>query len=88
VCVEYSNVIDYHYLLIERVCSRLSFKLVDVFERLTNQKAGSAHQAEADVIMLVVCAATLGEKFINWADENSKKFSDIPQMDPMRKIGT
>lgn len=61
---------------------------MDVFERLTNQKAGNAHQAEGDVIMLAVCATTLGQRFINWAEENSKKFSDIPQMNPMKKIGT
>ncbi|XP_066249971.1 three prime repair exonuclease 2 [Euwallacea similis] len=64
-----------------------SFKLVDVFERLTKQKAIGAHQAENDVNMLMMCAATLGEQFTTWADRNKRKFSDIPEMKPGRVIG-
>lgn len=47
-----------------------------------------AHNAEADVIMLMTCAATMSDKFVNWCNKNAKKFGDIPPMTPGRKIGT
>ncbi|CAG9855933.1 unnamed protein product [Phyllotreta striolata] len=53
------------------------YKLGDVFTRLTNEEPVNSHQAEGDVVMLIKCAATLGEKFINWANTKATKFSDI-----------
>lgn len=46
------------------------------------------HQAEGDVSMLITCAATLGEKFVNWANVHAKNFCEVPSMVPGKKIGT
>lgn len=66
----------------------MSFKLVDIYERLTNKTSKDAHQAESDVLMLITCAATLGDKFVDWANKHSTRFTDIPPMTPGKKIGT
>lgn len=63
-------------------------KLTDIYQRITNTTPKTAHQAEADVLMLITCAAALGDVFVNWANQNAKKFSDIPAMTPGRKLGT
>ncbi|XP_050295254.1 uncharacterized protein LOC126735342 [Anthonomus grandis grandis] len=65
----------------------VSFKLVDVYKRLTNQEPMEAHHAEGDVLMLALCAATLGDTFIEWANCNKKYFCDIPKMEPGKRIG-
>nr|AEE62817.1 unknown [Dendroctonus ponderosae] len=67
---------------------RVSYKLGDVYQRLTNKEPENAHQAENDVIMLALSAATLGERFVNWANEHSRMFVDIPMMVPGKRIGT
>ncbi|ENN76024.1 uncharacterized protein LOC109538902 [Dendroctonus ponderosae] len=66
----------------------VSYKLEDVYQRLTNKVAENAHQAEKDVIMLALSAASLGERFVNWANEHSRMFVDIPMMVPGKRIGT
>lgn len=48
----------------------------------------SAHRAEVDVNMLIECAATYGEKFVDWAKENAKPFNEIPLLQIGKKIGT
>nr|XP_023018586.1 three prime repair exonuclease 2-like [Leptinotarsa decemlineata] len=71
-----------------RFNSGISFKLCDVYTRLTNRPPENLHQAEGDVLMLITCAATLGDKFVDWANLNARKFCDIPAMVPGKKIGT
>jgi three prime repair exonuclease-1 len=65
-----------------------SYKLQDVYSRVTCKEALNAHEAEGDVVMLITCAAVYGERFVAYANEKSKKFSDMPMMKPGRKIGT
>lgn len=67
---------------------RISYKLGDVYSRLTKKNPIGSHQADADVQMLIMCAATLGDSFVDWCNQNAKKFCDIPSMVPGRKIGT
>lgn len=38
--------------------------------------------------MLIESAAALGQKFVDWCNQNAKKFYDVPMMQPGRKIGT
>ncbi|XP_072397095.1 uncharacterized protein [Diabrotica undecimpunctata] len=66
----------------------VSYKLGDVFSRLTKKAPSNSHQADGDVQMLIMCAATLGDTFVDWCNQNAKKFSDIPAMVPGKKIGT
>jgi len=67
----------------------LSFKLVDVYQRITNNsEVSAAHRAEGDVHMLLMCAATLGDRFITWANQNTRQFCDIPAMMPGKRIGS
>ncbi|VEN45237.1 unnamed protein product [Callosobruchus maculatus] len=65
-----------------------SFKLSDVYTRLTNKQPENQHHAEADVQMLIECAAILGDKFVDWANRNARKFSDVPAMSSGKRIGT
>nr|CAI5863829.1 unnamed protein product [Callosobruchus analis] len=65
-----------------------SFKLSDVYTRLTNKQPENHHHAEADVQMLIECAAVLGDEFVDWANKNATKFSDIPAMSSGKRIGT
>ncbi|KYB28263.1 Three prime repair exonuclease 2-like Protein [Tribolium castaneum] len=65
----------------------VSYKLEDVYKRLTSKEPISAHEAEGDVTMLVTCAAVYGEKFVKYANDNSKRLSEIPAMTPGRRIG-
>lgn len=65
-----------------------SYKLGDIFTRLTNKQPINSHQADGDVQMLIMCAATLGDRFVDWSNENSKRFCDVPAMVPGKKIGT
>ncbi|GLV42790.1 uncharacterized protein CBL_03530 [Carabus blaptoides fortunei] len=67
--------------------NKKSFKLGDVYERLTQNKPINAHHAEADVQMLLQCAVHLGETFTLWANENAIIFNQIPKMEPGKKIG-
>ncbi|XP_056648385.1 three-prime repair exonuclease 1 isoform X2 [Diorhabda sublineata] len=64
------------------------YKLGDVYSRLTKKEPIGAHQADADAQMLIMCAATLGDTFVDWCNQNAKKLCDIPTMVPGRKIGT
>lgn len=66
----------------------VSFKLADIYTRLTKRSPNKSHEAEGDVLMLITCAATLGEKFVRWANANAKGLCDIPSMVPGKKIGT
>ncbi|CAH1155732.1 unnamed protein product [Phaedon cochleariae] len=66
----------------------VSFKLGDVYSRLTKKSPQNVHQAEGDVLMLIMSAATMGDRFVDWANSNAKKFYDIPPMVPGKKIGT
>lgn len=68
-------------------CS-ISFKLGDIYQRCTKKSPINAHNAESDVLMLMTCAATKGDKFVDWCNKNSKKFCDIPPMTPGKKLGT
>nr|CAH7728705.1 unnamed protein product [Callosobruchus chinensis] len=65
-----------------------SFKLSDVYTRLTNKQPETQHHAEADVQMLIECAAVLGDEFVDWANKNARKFSDVPAMSSGKRIGT
>jgi hypothetical protein len=65
-----------------------SYKLQDVYSRVTCKEALNAHEAEGDVVMLITCAAVYGERFVAYANEKSKKFSEMPMMKPGKKIGT
>ncbi|XP_022900002.1 uncharacterized protein [Onthophagus taurus] len=67
---------------------KISFKLVDIYERLTNKSSQNAHRAEDDCNMLIECAATLGQEFVDYANENAKKFCDIPMMTIGKQLGT
>ncbi|XP_025837013.1 uncharacterized protein LOC108735513 [Agrilus planipennis] len=66
----------------------VSFKLEDVFQRITGQPVSNSHTAECDVDSLIRIAATFGERFTCWANFNCRKFSDIPAMTPGKRIGT
>lgn len=46
------------------------------------------HKAEGDVTMLLECAATMGDQFVDWANQNAKHFSEIPAMIPGKSIST
>lgn len=63
-----------------------SFKLGDIYTRYTSKQASNAHNAEGDVNMLIMCAATLGDEFVDWANRNAKKFLDIPIMTPGMRL--
>ncbi|RZB73485.1 three-prime repair exonuclease 1, partial [Asbolus verrucosus] len=65
-----------------------SYKLQDLFTRLTSKQPLKTHEAEGDVVMLITCAAVFGEKFVAYANGNSMKFSDVPPMKPGKRIGT
>lgn len=67
---------------------RESYKLGDVYRRLTSKEPENAHEAEQDVNMLALSAATLGDRFISWANKHSRLFVDIPMMVPGKRIGT
>ncbi|KAJ8924702.1 hypothetical protein NQ315_000853 [Exocentrus adspersus] len=66
----------------------VSFKLSDIYSRLIKRSPIKEHQAEGDVMMLIMCASTLGDNFLNWANANATKFCDIPLMVAEKKIGT
>ncbi|KRT84645.1 hypothetical protein AMK59_554, partial [Oryctes borbonicus] len=66
---------------------RRSYKLIDVYKRLTSKVNANSHLADQDVNMLIECAATLGQDFVDWANANAKKLSDIPKMKPGVKLG-
>ncbi|GJQ76897.1 hypothetical protein Trydic_g15099 [Trypoxylus dichotomus] len=66
---------------------RRSYKLVDVYKRLTSKENENCHLADQDVNMMIECAATLGQNFVDWANANAKKLSDIPRMRPGVKLG-
>lgn len=59
-----------------------NFKLISIYERLLQRPAENAHQAEADVKMMLDCAVFLGEKFVDWANNNAKLFTEIEKMQP------
>ncbi|XP_045463130.1 three-prime repair exonuclease 1-like [Harmonia axyridis] len=61
---------------------RISFKLKDIYKRLTSNKPKNSHQAEVDVEYLIQCAIKYGDVFTRWANDNAKLFKDIPQMKP------
>lgn len=63
--------------------SNVSFKLSDVYRRIAKKEPILAHNAECDVNMLLECAAILGEDFVDWANENARKFNEIPMMKPI-----
>ncbi|XP_044252348.1 uncharacterized protein LOC123003584 [Tribolium madens] len=65
-----------------------SYKLEDVYRRLTSKEPLRSHEAEGDVVMLVTCAAVYGEKFTKFANEKSVKLTEIPVMKPGTKIGS
>ncbi|KAK4876720.1 hypothetical protein RN001_009226 [Aquatica leii] len=65
-----------------------SFTLSNLYNHLTKKTLINAHRAESDVLMLMECAATLGQEFVDWCNSNAQKFSDVPMMMPGRKIGT
>jgi hypothetical protein len=58
-----------------------------VYSRVTCKEALNAHEAEGDVVMLITCAAVYGERFVAYANEKSKKFSEMPMMKPGKKSG-
>lgn len=64
-----------------------SFKLSSVYERVTQKPATNAHQAEADVGMMMECAVHLNEDFVNYANTHAILFSQIPKMEPGKKVG-
>lgn len=45
-----------------------SFKLGDVFERMTGESIMQSHEAECDVIMMAKCAIAMGEEFVALAE--------------------
>ncbi|KAI4471721.1 three prime repair exonuclease 1 2 [Holotrichia oblita] len=65
-----------------------SYKLIDVYKRMTNKENDNAHFASADVDMLIHCAATLGQDFVAWANTHAKKLSEVPMMKPGVKLGS
>lgn len=54
-----------------------SYKLADIFQRLYERKPGVTHNAEADTILLLQCAIATRDKFIDLAEKDSIKLSDI-----------
>lgn len=65
-----------------------SFKLEKVYERLTSKEKLDSHKAEADVNMLISCAATYGDAFVDWANKNAKPLLEVPLMEIGRKLGS
>lgn len=57
--------------------SRPNYKLSTIYERLYGKKPDVMHHAEDDVITLQKVAAFYGEVFVQYADENAIKFSDV-----------
>lgn len=66
----------------------ISFSLGEVYRRLTSKDVVDAHKAECDVNMLIECAAHLGQAFVDWANENTMRFGDVPVMEAGRRLGT
>ncbi|KAK9886837.1 hypothetical protein WA026_018487 [Henosepilachna vigintioctopunctata] len=66
---------------------KISFKLGEIYKRLTSKIPLDSHQAEADVEYLIQCASVYGKYFVDWANDNAKLFSTIPEMKPGKKIG-
>ncbi|XP_044759101.1 uncharacterized protein LOC123316883 isoform X2 [Coccinella septempunctata] len=62
-------------------------RLGDVYKRITSKDPENSHHAEGDVECLMHCAASTGEEFIAWANDNAKLFVDVPPMKPGTKIG-
>nr|XP_023020504.1 three-prime repair exonuclease 1-like [Leptinotarsa decemlineata] len=52
---------------------RPSFKLPDVYYRLTNQTPEHLIRAEDDVLRLIRCAAVSGKNFVKWAHLKAKQ---------------
>ncbi|KAB0796836.1 hypothetical protein PPYR_10897 [Photinus pyralis] len=67
---------------------KLSFSLGNLYQRLTSKAPVDAHRAECDVNMLIECAATVGQPFVDWCNENAQQFCDIPMMVPGKPIGS
>lgn len=66
---------------------RLSYKLVDVYQRLLSKPALEGHRAENDVEMLIACSAKYGQGFTDWANTNAQKFCEITPMKSGRQFG-
>ncbi|KAF7270629.1 hypothetical protein GWI33_016425 [Rhynchophorus ferrugineus] len=64
-----------------------SLKLEDIYQRITKKTAANAHNADYDNSMTLVCVASLGDKFIEWANKNAKRFQEVIPMTPGRKLG-
>lgn len=57
-----------------------NFKLSTVYEQLVQKVPENAHQAEADVQMMLECALVVGEEFINWSNKNAILFSQTKKI--------
>lgn len=53
---------------------RTSYKLVDVFTRMTGEEPTNAHQSAGDVEMLLKCMLQYGKLFLDYCEENAVEF--------------
>ncbi|KAH9640150.1 hypothetical protein HF086_018392 [Spodoptera exigua] len=66
-----------------------SYKLKDIYERVTNRPASEAHRAENDCLMAMEISITIGQKFVEYMDDkkNQSKFSEVKAMTPGVRLG-
>lgn len=61
--------------------ARVSYKLKDIYERLTGKSPVDAHHAEYDSMMLLECCVKTAEEFIEWTQNHSVPFNNVPKME-------
>lgn len=65
-----------------------SYKLTDVYNRLFGCYAKDSHTAEGDCLLMLECSVALGEKFVQWMEENCQKFSEVEPMTVGTQLGS
>lgn len=65
----------------EKKRPRTSYKLKDVYQRLTGRYPEGHHHAESDSMMLLESCAKISAEFIEWTENHSIPFNNIPKME-------
>ncbi|XP_026727532.1 uncharacterized protein LOC113493736 [Trichoplusia ni] len=56
------------------------YKLHCIYERVLRRPAPTAHRAENDSVMTMEIAIALGQRFVDWVDDNHTPFADVKPM--------
>ncbi|CAH0596852.1 unnamed protein product [Chrysodeixis includens] len=57
-----------------------SYKLEDIYERVSGRAAKDAHRAEGDCVMAMEIAIRLGQRFVDWVANNQSPFAEVRAM--------